>query len=88
MSDENANEIKSIGNPGLYKIICKSANPAEGWSTSTYGMDVPGGCLVRVTTEEHNPDGSLSLSEALAFVPEVKLVRDVNGGHKLGKYFE
>ena len=33
------------------------------------------GCLVQVTTEKRNPDGSTSLAEALAYVPGMRLIQ-------------
>ena len=47
-------------------------------------MDIPGvGCIVQVTTQQRNPDGSYAVSEALTFVPGVKIVDDENNGRKL-----
>jgi len=34
-------------------------------------MEVGEGCVVQVTTQQKNPDGSYSIAEALTFVPNV-----------------
>lgn len=41
-------------------------------------MEVPGGCVVQVTTQQGD-----NVAEALTFVPGVKIADDVNGGRKL-----
>ena len=38
---------------------------------STKACETSYGCLVQVTTQQRNPDGSYSLAEALAFAPNV-----------------
>jgi hypothetical protein len=50
---------------------------------STKAMQVPNGCVVQVTTQQRNPDGSYALAEALTFVPGVRVTDDVNGGRRL-----
>jgi hypothetical protein len=46
-------------------------------------METPHGCVVQVTTQQKNIDGTYSLAEALTFVPSVKIADDENGGRKL-----
>jgi hypothetical protein len=50
---------------------------------SSKAMEVPGGCVVQVTTQQKNEDGSYAVAEALTFVPGVKLADDENNGRKL-----
>jgi hypothetical protein len=50
---------------------------------SCKAMEVPGGCVVQVTTQQKNSDGSYAVAEALTFVPGVKIVPDENNGRKL-----
>ncbi|MFQ5589577.1 MAG: hypothetical protein ACE5HE_00300 [Phycisphaerae bacterium] len=50
---------------------------------STKAMEIPGGCIVQVTTQQRNPDGSYSVAEALTFVPGVYIRNDINSGRKL-----
>lgn len=56
-----------------WQTICKASNQSEGWMKTTQAMHILGaGCLVKVTTQQLNPDSnSYSLSEALTFVPGV-----------------
>jgi hypothetical protein len=75
---EKVTDIEIIGNPGKWVCICKASSKNEGWMKSTKVMsvkkgDVNYGCLVQVTTQQRNPDGSYSLAEALTYVPEVRL---------------
>ncbi len=74
-----------VGNGDLFRLLAKASSEAEGWMKSTKAMAVPGGCLVQVTTQQRNPDGSYAVAEALSFVPEVKLADDPNheGGRVL-----
>jgi len=80
---ENVKDIKIVGNGDTFKILCKASSETEGWMKSTKAMEVVGGCLVQVTTQQRNPDGSYALAEALTFVPGVRLIEDINGGRKL-----
>ena len=56
-----------------WQTICKASNQAEGWMKTTQAMHILGaGSLVKVTTQQLNPDSnSYSLAEALTFVPGV-----------------
>ncbi len=79
----NVPDIKIIGNGDMYRLLCKASSQAEGWMKSSKAMQVPGGCVVQVTTQQKNIDGSYSIAEALTFVPGVKIEDDVNNGRKL-----
>ena len=84
---ENVSDVKIVGNVDMFKLLCKASSKAEGWMKSTKAMQLPNGCcLVQVTTQQRNPDGSYALAEALTFVPGVEIVDDVNGGRKLAPY--
>jgi hypothetical protein len=77
-------DIRVVGNGDLFQLLCKASSPAEGWMKSTKAMEVPGvGCVVQVTTQQRNPDGSYAVAEAVAFVPGVMVVDDKDGGRKL-----
>ncbi len=83
---KNVKDIKVVGNGDTFALVCKASSAAEGWMKSTKAMEVPGvGCVVQVTTQQTNPDGSYSVAEALTFVPGAKLVDDPanEGGRKL-----
>jgi len=79
----NVPDIKVVGNGDMFRLLCKASSQNEGWMKSTKAMEVSGGCVVQVTTQQKNPDGSYSIAEALTFVPGVEIVWDENGGRKL-----
>jgi hypothetical protein len=80
---ENVSDLKVVGNGDMFSLLCKASSQAEGWMKSTKAMQVTGGCVVQVTTQQRNPDGSYAVAEALTFVPETKIVDDINSGRKL-----
>lgn len=79
----NVPDIIVVGNGDLFQLLCKASSQREGWLKSTKAMEVPGGCVVQVTTQQRNPDGSYTVAEALTFVPQVAIVKDSNNGRKL-----
>lgn len=80
----NVPDIKVVGNGDSFKLLFKASSQNEGWMKSTKALEIPhNGCLVQVTTQQKNPDGSYSVAEALTFVPHVKIVEDSNNGRKL-----
>ena len=80
---QNVKDIKVVGNGDSFRLLCKASSEAEGWMKSTKAMETPVGCLVQVTTQQRNDDGSYAVAEALSFVPGVKLADDDNNGRKL-----
>lgn len=81
---KNAKDIKVVGNGDLFRLLCKVSSEAEGWMKSTKAMEIPGeGCVVQVTTQQRNPDGSYAVAEAVTFVPNAMIVDDENSGRKL-----
>lgn len=80
---ENVPDIKVVGNGDMFRLLCKAYSVAEGWMKSTKAMEVVGGCVIQVTTQQKNIDGTYSVAEALAYVPGVKIADDENGGRKL-----
>ena len=81
---KNVPDIKVVGNGDSFRLLCKASSEEEGWMKSTKAMEVPNkGCIVQVTTQQRNPDGSYAVAEALAFVPDVVCVDDENGGRTL-----
>lgn len=81
---QNVKDIKVVGNGDMFQLLCKASSEAEGWRKSTKAMETPFGCVVQVTTQQINPDGSYSVAEALTFVPGTAVVDDGNGGRRLG----
>ena len=80
---KNVTDIQVVGDGDLFRLLCKASSQQEGWMKSTKAMQVPGGCVVQVTTQQRNPDGSYAVAEAVTFVPGVQIVDDQNGGRKL-----
>lgn len=66
---KNVKDIVVFGDGDLFKLISKASSENEGWMKSTKAMTVPRGCVVQVTTQQRNRDGSYAVAEALTFVP-------------------
>lgn len=80
---ENVKDIKVVGNGDMFRLLCKASSEDEGWMKSTKAMQTPFGCVIQVTTQQRNDDGSYAVAEALAYVPGVMYVDDENSGRKL-----
>ena len=81
---KNVKDIVVFGDGDMFKLLCKASSKNEGWMKSTKALYVPYvGCLVQVTTQQRNPDGSYAVAEALTFMPGVKTVKGANGHRKL-----
>ena len=82
---KNIKDINIVGNGDLFQLLAKASSNDEGWMKSTKAMEIPGGCgcVVQVTTQQRNPDGSYAVAEAVTFVPGVKIGNDKNNGRKL-----
>jgi len=86
---ENISDIQIVGNTDMFQLLCKASSKEQGWMKSTKAMEITGrecivgGCVVQVTTQQKNPDGSYSIAEALTFVPGAKIIPDENGGRRL-----
>jgi len=79
MTEAEESGIKTHGDPGAWVCICKAWNEKEGWMKSTKAMQVgSAGCLIQVTTQQKNPDGSHTVAEAVCFAERVNLT--VDGG--------
>jgi len=82
----NVPDVETVGNGDSFQLLCKASSQAEGWMKSTKAMAIPGsGCIVQVTTQQRNSDGTYSVAEAVTFVPDVRVDDDDNGGRKLVK---
>lgn len=67
---DNVKDIVVFGDGDQFKLLNKASSQEEGWMKSTKAMQVGHkGCLVQVTTQQQNHDGSYSVAEALAYVP-------------------
>ena len=83
---DNVPDVVKIGNPDDFVLLFKAYSDKEGWMKSTKALQVPNGCIVQTTTQQLDQrDGRNSITDALVFVPGVKIEsdRDSNHGHKL-----
>ena len=80
---KNVKDIQVVGNGDSFQLLCKASSEAEGWMKSTKAMKTGNGCVVQVTTQQRNEDGSYVIAEALTFVPNVGIADDENAGRKL-----
>lgn len=69
---DNIGDLKLYGNGDTFRLVCKASSQSQGWMKSTKACEVPNGCIVQVTTQQRNPDGSYSVAEAVCFVPDIK----------------
>lgn len=85
---QNVKDLNVVGNGDAFELLFKASSQEEGWMKSTKAMEIPPlGCLVQVTTQQRNPDGSYAVAEALSFVPGARIVDDKNNGRKLEGVF-
>ncbi len=73
---KNIPDLSVVGDGDRFRLLFKASSQEEGWMKSTKAMEVPGGCVVQVTTQQRNPDGSYAVAEALTFVPGARIAND------------
>ena len=71
---KNVKDIVFWGNGDTFQLISKASSQNEGWMKSTKAMYTGNGCVIQVTTQQRNNDGSYSIAEALTFVPNVNII--------------
>lgn len=75
----NVPDVKVVGNGDMFQLLCKASSQSEGWMKSTKACEINGvGCIVQVTTQQGD-----NIAEAVCFVPNVRIIEDVNGGKQL-----
>ena len=74
----NISDLVVYGNGDTFALLCKASSKEQGWMKSTKVCNVVGGCIVQVTTQQKNPDGSYALAEALTYVPGVHMDAEAN----------
>ncbi len=81
-AEENVPDIEFFGDGDAFKLICKASSQEEGWMKSTKALQIDGlGCLIQVTTQQRNLDGSYAVAEALTFVKDAKIEEPSMGGN-------
>lgn len=68
-AEANISDLDAFGNGDTFKLLCKTSSKEQGWMKSTKVCNAPMGCIVQVTTQQKNPDGSYAVAEALTYVP-------------------
>lgn len=77
----NVSDLTVFGDGDTFKLICKASSQKEGWMKSTKACEIIGvGCIVQVTTQQRNPDGTYAVAEALTFVPGIRIQEDQKEG--------
>lgn len=76
-AEAQGEEVRVFGDPDRLKLLFKAQGPR--WKNSTKAMDVPGGCLVQVSSERQGAAGDWTTAEALQYVPGVALEADPDG---------
>ena len=80
----NVSDLVVFGNTDMFQLLCKASSKKEGWMKSTKALHIDNvGCLVQVSTQQRNPDGSYALAEALSFVPRVDILTETDEEGKL-----
>jgi pyruvate/2-oxoglutarate dehydrogenase complex dihydrolipoamide acyltransferase (E2) component len=69
----NISDLKVYGDGDIFALLCKASSQDQGWMKSTKVCNLPNGCIVQVTTQQKNPDGSYAVAEALTFVPNINM---------------
>ena len=55
---KNDKDIVFWGDGDTFKLISKASSESEGWMKSTKAMDTGNGCVVQVTTQQRNYNGT------------------------------
>lgn len=72
---KNVSDLVIWGDGDVWKLISKASSEKEGWMKSTKALQIDNeGCLIQVTTQQRNPDGSYAISEAVTYVEYIKIV--------------
>ena len=74
----NIGDLVVFGDGDTFTLLCKASSEKQGWMKSTKVCNVPGGCIVQVTTQQKNPTGSYTVAEALTYVPGVMIDKNCN----------
>jgi len=80
---EKVSDVIIRGNVDAFALLCKASSQEQGWMKSTKICNLHNGCIVQVSTQQRNPDGSYVVAEALTFVPDVNMVTWNDGSKSL-----
>jgi len=68
---DNVRDIQFYGDGDTFKCISKAWSKKEGWMKSTKAMNVPGGIVVQVSTQQGD-----NVAEAVCYVPGAQVSVD------------
>ncbi|HEY5563856.1 MAG TPA: hypothetical protein VIK72_19240 [Clostridiaceae bacterium] len=74
----NISDLVVYGDGDTFALLCKASSKEQGWLKSTKICNTQTGCIVQVTTQQKNPDGSYVIAEALTFVPGTHIDTESN----------
>lgn len=72
-------DLEVFGDGDTWVLLCKASSESEGWMKSTKVLNVPGGCLVQVTTQQRmnginvQTEYTYVVAEAVTYVPGVEI---------------
>lgn len=82
---EKVSDVVIQGNVDAFGLLCKASSQEQGWMKSTKVCNVHNGCIVQISTQQRNPDGSYALAEAITFVPDVNMIEYEGEKHLIKK---
>lgn len=85
---KNVPDIQFFGDGDMWALLCKASSQSQGWMKSTKAMEFPHGCLVQVSTQQRNPDGSYAVAEAIAFVPHATVTTVIEEDGTIKRYLD
>lgn len=85
---KNVSDVVFFGNGDLFVLMAKASSESQGWMKSTKACELPGGCLVQVTTQQRNPDGSYAVAEALTYVPGISITTVIEEDGTVSRMFD
>jgi hypothetical protein len=85
---KNVRDVVFFGDGDLFVLMAKASSERQGWMKSTKACELPGGCLVQVTTQQRNPDGSYAVAEALTYVPGISITTVVEDDGRVSRMFD
>lgn len=56
-------DVAVVGDPGLWRLLCKESSASQGWVKSTSLMATPCGVVLRVSTQQGD-----NVAEAVTFI--------------------
>ncbi len=67
-------DLKVYGDGDAWVLLCKASSVEQGWMKSTKVMNVPGGCVIQVSTQQRSngiDPNTYAVAEAITFVPGI-----------------